>query len=119
MTADPVFAALAAALAERYAAEGRAWPAFCAVLVLARGRLGVDRVELARRLGVAHHVVAQLERGLRHPALAPAALVHLAPDVDWSVHGVPQLPATGHSLRATRSRHPSAHRPLRLVIAPR
>jgi hypothetical protein len=119
VTDDRGFDVLVAALAERYDAEGRTWPAFCAALAVARGRLGLGRAELAQRLGVPHRDVANLERGLRHPALAPPALARVAPQVDWSARGVPPLPVTGRSLRATRSRHPAARHPARLVIAAR
>lgn len=111
------FGVLVTRLARCYEAEGRPWPAFCASLTMARGLLGLDRAELARRLGVAAHVVVHLEAGLRHPSLAPPNLGIVAPEVNWAGLGVPPLPPTGHSLGATRDRHPAARRPARVLVS--
>jgi hypothetical protein len=103
---------LTRAVLERLVALGQPWPALAAAVLVTRGVLELDRADFAAALGVDEPTVRELETGERPPVRAPPTLADVAPHVAWHELGVPLT----RPLRCgSDRRHPSAHRPARLV----
>lgn len=80
--------AMAMRLADRLADEGRAWPAFGAAVLVARGATGEESTAFAERLGVSVEQLERMEQGCVAPRSAPAGLEAEVPWVDWRRLGV-------------------------------
>jgi len=96
------------------ARDGWPWPALCAAVLVARGRLDLDTSSFARAIGVPLPMLTSLERGGCAPLLAPPRLADVVPDIDWAALGVPVRARAPTSEPA--GRHPSGHRLGRLVL---
>jgi DNA-binding transcriptional regulator YiaG len=57
--------------AARLAEEGHPWPVEAAMILAARGRMGLDRTAFAATLGVPEQVVTDLEEGTGSATGAP------------------------------------------------
>ena len=112
-TAAPAMERLRVGIMATLARRGCDWAPFAAAVAVARGARALDPTAFGAALGVDAWAVFALERGLVHPALAPQALVRVAPEFDWAVLGVP-LPAAADA--PPRERHPAARRPARIRV---
>ena len=112
--ADDALEVLLRGMTRALARDGSQWPALCAAVLVARGRLELDPSSFARAIGVPPPTLALLECGGCAPGLAPPRLADVVPDIDWAALGVPVRARAPTS--EPRGRHPAGHRIGRLVL---